>query len=187
MAGYFIFYDVKNNIAVRASNKDAADKVKELNPNIKPIIEISGWQCSINKFDDTNSMNSVQYTKWFKDLNNEHGFQHMSKAWITVNGKKEVCTVLDNSFPNKHQVSLFSGRGKDKDYTRYDVDVKQLWHTDPTGERNWYPGQRVFWKGTSVYIFDVNEFDPLVFEVIDMETNERNLVPAKELYETRLG
>lgn len=66
MGGFFILYDAENDISIRATKKDVVEKVMEVNPKLKPIMSISGWQCSANNFNGSNSMTAVSYLTWAK-------------------------------------------------------------------------------------------------------------------------
>lgn len=67
MAGYFILYDVENDIGVRVTNKSGVDKLKVVNPKLKDVMQIAAWQPSCMKMGDTPAMNSQEYTKWFNE------------------------------------------------------------------------------------------------------------------------
>lgn len=189
MGGFFILYDVENDISIRATKKDIVEKVMEVNPKLKPIMSVSGWQCSTNNFNGSNSMTAVSYLAWVKKnlleeskkqvygvpsicIGQKVWYNEIDTRWVgTIIGIDCSIITLKENLSNKI----------------IKVHLEEVYHTDPTGKFNLYPGQKVYYKEKLLTVIDVVNFDPLIFRLVDLGTDKGYTLNASSLAAERDG
>ena len=171
----YILYDVENNVGIRTTSLESVQKVKEINPLIKEVMSLSGWQISAaNLFGNTMGMNSQVYTKFFKEQRKSKNIKDKviryfagCKCWYMISGNKHLCIVKE--FDAK--TGLFTLLDTGTRFVHINVNSEHVFKTSDkfgSNEKNWYPGQSLFHFETG----KIGAFESIVILDIDFDSGK---------------
>lgn len=171
MAGYFILYDVENDIGIRCTSDKACQTLKTINPKIRVVMHVSGKNISCSKLGDTKDMNSQEYIKWFNENSVKNKFKNTDyvdgcNCWYIKNGKKQqyIFKGVD------HESGKFILANRFIDNQVEYVNPEFVFRTSDkfeSREMNWYPGQALFHFASGAKISNEN----VILHDIDFDDN----------------